>query len=113
MKKFLLLFILLLTSVFLISCSNTGEFETVKNENLILFYQGEDKDNVTRDLTLLLKSLEVEKATITWTSDNEDVIKVFGSKGQVFRKTEDAVVKLTATIDINGKKQSVDFMITV
>ncbi|MFA7367642.1 MAG: InlB B-repeat-containing protein, partial [Bacilli bacterium] len=113
MKKILLLITVLLTGVFLVSCSNTKEFDIVKDENLILFYQGDTEDNVTRDVTLLLKSLEVDNATITWVSDKPEVVEIFGSKGQVFRGETDETVKLTATIKIGKKTQNVDFSIVV
>ena len=61
-----------------------------------------------------LPSVNVEGAYTTWTSSNEDVIKIEGTYAEVYRPAkEDANVVLTATAELGEKSVSKEFTVTV
>lgn len=66
-----------------------------------------NKNDVTGDLTL---TTSYQGATITWASDNADVVS---ATGKVVRGETDTQVKLTATVTINGQSQTFDLTVTV
>ena len=50
---------------------------------------------------------------ITWTSNNEDVIKPYKNHGVISEVSEDTIVTLTATINTNNKIYTKDFNFSV
>ncbi len=80
-------------------------------ENLVLDV---DTDCVTEDFKLPVKGSNGSK--ITWTSDNEDVIKVEDGEAHVTQPKvgkEKAEVTLTAKLTLNGAEEEKTFKITV
>lgn len=110
MKKLLKVLTILLLSFILISCQN--KISDLFDEVTITFEDNDNLNHVTNDITLTTE-LSNNKAIITWESDNIDVIKIEGNKGLVIRGEEDHVVKLTATITLNNKSESKNFVLIV
>src|SRR5690554_4522851 len=110
MKKLLKVLTILLLSFILISCQN--KISDLFDEVTITFEDNDNLNHVTNDINLTTE-LSNNKASITWESDNIDVIKIEGNKGLVIRGEEDHVVKLTATITLNNKSESKNFVLLV
>lgn len=110
MKKLFTIITLLLFSFMLISCQN--KLSNLFDEVSITFDTNDNLNHVTKDITLTNK-LSNNKAVITWESDNPNTIKIEGNKGLVTRGVGDEVVKLTATITLNNKSESKNFVLIV
>lgn len=67
---------------------------------------GDAAESVTQDVTLPLKLADKSWSTVSWTSSDEDVVKVTGNSwdktmtGAVTRPAEDTEVTLTATVGV-------------
>ena len=67
---------------------------------------GDAAESVTQDVTLPLKLADKSWSTVSWTSSDEDVVRVTGNSwdktmtGAVTRPAEDAEVTLTATVGV-------------
>lgn len=110
--KTLLFAVTILTGLVLVACGGgtpvelTDAVEALTETSILA--TGDTKSAVTKDLNLKTKDGEV---SISWVSDNTDVIK---TTGEVTRPTDaDAVVELTATLTFDEKTEEVKFTVTV
>ncbi|MFC0212719.1 immunoglobulin-like domain-containing protein [Paenibacillus chartarius] len=75
---------------------------------------GDSPSGVTQDITLPIAG--ADGTSISWTSDNTDIIEVSGANGTVKRPSHsagNAVVTLTAEITKNGATEYKDFVLKV
>jgi len=112
MKKTLVIIGILFTLLSLIGC--TPDENITINEIIddlqITFAEGDQIDLVTSNLGLPLKSQLTSNASISWQSNNPDVIDNYGA---VNRQDEDVIVILTATISYGGLTDTVIVTATV
>src|SRR5690554_3533124 len=99
MKKILGLFLTIVFMIVLVGCKgdDTKELLEEAKKDLDIVYRGsDDADSVTQDLTLVTRGKN--GATVTWKSDNTDVIANDGSVTRPEFGKGDAEVTLTATL---------------
>lgn len=114
MKKLVLLFFILITGLVMISCKDKiSDHEVVFKENLIKFAEGDTKDNVTQDITLLTTSKKIKGAKIKWESSKSSVIEIDGNKGIVTRYIEDKEVTLKVHVTIDKVTKTKNFKLIV
>lgn len=114
LRKLLFLVVLVFASVFLLACgknTDNADKEELANAvellNIRFKEEGDSRHSVTGDLTL---DKTFGNATITWASDNENVVS---TNGRVTRGENSVAVKLTATIKVNKQVDTKVFEITV
>ncbi|MCI8490757.1 MAG: hypothetical protein HFJ04_11070 [Lachnospiraceae bacterium] len=83
------------------------------NQIEIIYTDGEDKDNVTKSLTLPSTVESLKGSVITWESSNTDIIKNDGTVIQPSRTTGDTSVTLTATVNYGSYSTNREFDVTV
>ena len=108
--KFILmaLTLLMLTVVGLVGCDKTDILgDAFDNLQIEFTVEGDALEKVTGNLQL---PTVVGDVTITWSSDNPDVIS---NDGKVTIPKEDTVVKIVATLTFDGKTKEKTFTITV
>ena len=86
------------------------EAEKAKEKLEISYVSGDSKDAVTQDLTLPATVSGFTGVSVTWQSDNPDILK---NDGTVTRPDLDTTVTLTATLEKNGEKTKKTFTVTV
>ena len=86
------------------------EAEKAKEKLEISYVSGDSKDAVTQDLTLPVTVSGFTGVSVTWQSDNPDILK---NDGTVTRPDLDTTVTLTATLEKNGEKTKKTFTVTV
>lgn len=113
MKKLLVVFALILASLGMVACGSKTDEELVAEAkealDISFSVSGDTLNSVTGDLVLASKSTKND-VTITWTSNNTDVISI---NGKVTRGEEDVVVELTAELKLNEAKDTKVFKVTV
>lgn len=83
------------------------------NQITIGYAEGEDKDSVTKALTLPSTVESLKGSVITWESGNTDIIKNDGTVIQPSRTTGDTRVTLTATVNYGSYSTNKEFDVTV
>ena len=86
------------------------EAEKAKEKLEISYVSGDSKDTVTQNLTLPAAVSGFTGVSVTWQSDNPDILK---NDGTVTRPDLDTTVTLTATLEKNGEKTKKTFTVTV
>ena len=86
------------------------EAEKAKEKLEISYVSGDSKDAVTQNLTLPAAVSGFTGVSVTWQSDNPDILK---NDGTVTRPDLDTTVTLTATLEKNGEKTKKTFTVTV
>lgn len=81
-----------------------------KNQLAITFGQGDDTDNVTKDLTL---PTQVGEATVTWQSSDPEYITNDGKVTRPSYNEADITVVLTATLKVGSAEAKKDFILVV
>lgn len=95
-----------------ISSSNVKEqYEDVYPYILLNDLKFNDMDDIQEDFWLY--PMANDEFTITWTSDNEDVIKTDKNHGVIGEVDKDTTVRLTATINTDDKIYTKDFYFNV
>lgn len=82
-----------------------------KAEVALTFADGEDKDNVTKDIKLVAPANN--GSTITWASDAPTVVDNTGKVTQPAKAVGDKTVKLTATVKKGSVTETVEFTVVV
>ena len=96
----------------IISASNVKEqYTDVYPYILLNDLKFNDMDDIQEDFWLY--PMANDEFIITWTSNNEDVIKPYKNHGVISEVSEDTIVTLTATINTNNKTYTKDFYFSV
>ena len=96
----------------IISSSNVKEqYKDVYPYILLNDLKFNDMDDIQEDFWLY--PMANDEFTITWTSDNEDVIKTDKNHGVIGEVDKDTTVRLTATINTDDKIYTKDFYFNV
>ena len=96
----------------IISASNVKEqYTDVYPYILLNDIKFNDMDDIQEDFWLY--PMANDEFIITWTSNNEDVIKPYKNHGVISEVSEDTIVTLTATINTNNKTYTKDFYFSV
>ncbi len=116
-KKLLFVLSIFAMMLFLASCDGGTPVndETLLNAVIGLvdvnYEPGDSKDHVTQNVSFVTG--ELQGATLSWSSNNEDSIKIDGSVGIVTRADSDVTVTLTATLTYNEKEKTKSFELIV
>lgn len=114
LRKLLILAVVILAGVFVVACNgNTDEAdkEELANAVELLAVRFEEEGDTLRSVTGdLILDTTFGKATITWSSSDEDVVT---NDGKVTRGEDNVTVTLTATIKVNKQEDSKKFEVTV
>ncbi len=109
-KRLLLAFTLLVAAVFLVACTNPTQVLEESETALLEEYADTIASStyvVSEDLTLITS---VGEATITWASNNTDVL---ANDGSITRQATPTTVTLTATLSYGEETLAVPFTITI
>ena len=90
--------------------ADVQEVEKAKEKLEISYGHGDSKDTVTQNLTLPAAVSGFTGVSITWQSDNPDILQ---NNGKVTRPDMDTTITLTATLEKNGEKTKKTFTVTV
>lgn len=108
LKQVLLGFMILLTTVVLVACTNTEQQLDKALEGITITYaEGDSQTSVTKDIVLPEKSGNIE---ITWTSKNPGAIN---ANGKVIQSTKDVNVELVAVATKGEETKNKSFNLTV
>ena len=114
LRKLLILAVVIFAGVFIVACNRNTEKadkEELANALELLAVRFEEEGDTLRSVTGdLILDTTFGKATITWSSNKEDVV---ANDGKVTRGEDNATVTLTATIKVNKQEDSKTFELTV
>lgn len=105
MKKLLLILGILWFALSLNACilQKPYTLDDVISSVDIVYAEGDQRESVTKNVTLSRESTLSKEATILWVSNNPSVLDGFGT---VNRQAEDVEVVLTVTVTFNGESLS-------
>lgn len=114
MKKIFSFLLVILMAIVVASCQkdNTDELLKEAKDALTIIYQtGDSADSVTKNITLV--TVGMHGATITWSSNDSNVIANDGKVTRPANGQGDKEITLTATITINEKQATKEFKVKV
>lgn len=114
MKKTVLTILTIVLTIMLVGCVNTTAttyaIGDIQDDIAIVYASGDDQYHVTQDLTLPTVSSLDDEATITWVSDQPDIIS---HAGNVTRPATDQSVILVYTIAYHDETMLDSITVTV